>query len=515
MQKLLQQGTIPIDLAENTIEDCERVIHNFNSRIFFGSLVKENNAIAPAQLCHDLLLGNTLDFEKGSFANKLVADRMLFFVPAYYATQDRVFQYFTLFMNELKNVNNLTDEELGAFDYLFTTTKDYHCFCYKVGEIFKKSKGFSYIPLKLFRLAIVCNDQSTCITDAMTLEPRFEYTDLTMYTAFREDVLKCLFNLRYVTFGYNNFLGSCRISASNLRANEEMIKKEKEKEEQRERKLKELKRQVIRKNERPIMVRSRHPSHDELRDLHSTCRILIRLGSTTPTPPKMVDKCIEINNIEGVRTSSSKIRMKQAFAENGIPTSLWILPENEQDIRAFASQFNDKKNVKFVSKSEFGSRGEGNRLHESLEDLINFFNSGTNKYGRYIIEKYYSYSREYRLHVSSRGECFYACRKMLKNGTPSDQKWVRNDSTCVWILEENEMFDKPKTWDRIVQASVAAINAVGLDIGACDVRVNNEGQFIILETNSAPSFGDLTLEKYQEEIPKLAWDKMLKLSQSI
>jgi len=48
---------------------------------------------------------------------------------------------------------------------------------------------------------------------------------------------------------------------------------------------------------------------------------------------------------------------------------------------------------------------------------------------------------------------------------------------------------------------------------ACDVRVNNEGQFIILETNSAPSFGDMTLEKYQEEIPQLAWDKMMKASQ--
>ena len=97
---------------------------------------------------------------------------------------------------------------------------------------------------------------------------------------------------------------------------------------------------------------------------------------------------------------------------------------------------------------------------------------------------------------------------MLKSGTPEEQKWVRNDSTCVWILEENELFDKPKTWDLIVQECVKATRAVGLDVSAVDVRVNNEGQYIILETNSAPSFGDLTLDKYQEEIPQLAWYKI-------
>ena len=61
------------------------------------------------------------------------------------------------------------------------------------------------------------------------------------------------------------------------------------------------------------------------------------------------------------------------------------------------------------------------------------------------------------------------------------------------------------------------IQAVGLDIGAIDVRVQNEvtakgkkrnePDFIILETNSAPSFGEITTQKYLNEIPKVILKK--------
>ena len=55
--------------------------------------------------------------------------------------------------------------------------------------------------------------------------------------------------------------------------------------------------------------------------------------------------------------------------------------------------------------------------------------------------------------------------------------------------------------------------AVGLDIGAVDVKVqsstNNKGSrrespnFIILEINSAPSFGEITGTKYITEISRV------------
>jgi hypothetical protein len=132
----------------------------------------------------------------------------------------------------------------------------------------------------------------------------------------------------------------------------------------------------------------------------------------------------------------------------------------------------------------------------------------------YIFEKYYNYSREYRIHVD-KNECFYTCRKMLKSD--ATERWFRNDSNSVWILEENEAFDKPVNFDEIISESIKALNAVGLDFAAIDVRVQSSKDkngefrdlpdFIILETNSAPSMGQITEIKYKQQIPKILKNK--------
>ena len=100
---------------------------------------------------------------------------------------------------------------------------------------------------------------------------------------------------------------------------------------------------------------------------------------------------------------------------------------------------------------------------------------------------------------------------------------VRNDSNSVWVTQFDENnnlktdFDQPSNWTTIVSEAVKALEAVGLDIGAIDVKVQSRTtkkgavrenpEFIILETNSAPSFGDITLRKYKEEIPKILKEK--------
>jgi len=147
---------------------------------------------------------------------------------------------------------------------------------------------------------------------------------------------------------------------------------------------------------------------------------------------------------------------------------------------------------------------------EIKEKAIEWFNgkemNGKKRLGNYIIERYYNYNKEYRLHVSKDG-CFYTNRKMLK--TDAEERWFRNDSNSVWIREENPKFEKPRNWGVIVNECVKALNAVGLDLGACDVRVqskNDRPDFIICEINSAPSFGEITLTKYQNEIKKICAD---------
>lgn len=286
-----------------------------------------------------------------------------------------------------------------------------------------------------------------------------------------------------------------------------------------------------------INVRSRHPSHDALREVVGRLpfRTAVRFGSSWAGDEF---RRVECNTVEAVKRSADKLAMKEAFSANNILTADWYIEHQGIGNGGWI-----KKGVPLgqgdttignlpcpiVAKHRFGSRGTGNTLLQDEASLSRWLAANQGRLQNYIFEKFYNYSREYRLHVTEDG-CFYACRKMLKSDTPEADRWYRNDSNSVWVTEfekttdqqgnftgfttqPNEEFDKPVNWAEIVQQSVAALKAVGLDIGAIDVRVqsakdkrgNNRTrcEFIILETNSAPSFGEITLVKYQEEIPKI------------
>lgn len=258
-----------------------------------------------------------------------------------------------------------------------------------------------------------------------------------------------------------------------------------------------------------LTVWSRHPSHAGLRGLDISKPTTIRFGYRIKNNDEKPKTEYSINSVEAIQNSASKFRMKQKFSENNVKTGDWVIPNNEQELSDFCDKY---KESKFIVKSEMGSRGEGLVLFNNKEEVIKWFNTpyvklNKKKYGNYLVEKYYNFSREYRLHVNKYG-CFYTCRKMLRED--AENRWYRNDDNCVWIVEENDMFQKPLNWDKIVAECVNALNAVGLDFGACDVLVqaqrNNKQEirkdpdFIICEINSAPGLGNVGLEVYKKEI---------------
>jgi len=281
-------------------------------------------------------------------------------------------------------------------------------------------------------------------------------------------------------------------------------------------------------------IRSRHPSHNTLREKgifpFLPFKSVVRLGSFTDMKDSVTNggNRIELNTIQAIKNSANKGLMKTCFSNNNIITADWWSYGGEWDgSHAFFLENNSEEapyelsDLPFpiISKNIFGSRGKGNIKHDNIDSLLKFIEQKGDKLKDYIFEKFYNYNREYRLHVTEEG-CFYTCRKMLKQDTPEEKRWYRNNDHCVWFMEDNEKFDKPKNWDIIVKESVEALKAVGLDFGAIDLRIqsskNKEGiiredpKFIIVEINSAPSFGEKTLIKYIEIIPKLLINKYKK-----
>lgn len=237
------------------------------------------------------------------------------------------------------------------------------------------------------------------------------------------------------------------------------------------------------------------------------------MGSTTSTQeilpkrkPNSKKPLIEINSPEACVISNDKIKMKRRFTHGNIPTAEWFTVKDIESGKQKVAYWLIKWK-RIIVKHKHSSKGNGIYLIETIRDYENFVQRKDKPIQEYVFERYYTYSREYRLHITKYG-CFYANRKMLKND--AEVRWHRHDNNSVWIMEDNELFNKPNNWDEIVLACVNALKAIGLDIGAFDVKVQKSDvqnpKFIILESNSAPALGDITLEKYKNEITKIIED---------
>jgi glutathione synthase/RimK-type ligase-like ATP-grasp enzyme len=256
---------------------------------------------------------------------------------------------------------------------------------------------------------------------------------------------------------------------------------------------------------RYVKIRTRNHTASPLRNTipSNGHPVIFRMGTQTPTqevfPEENPSVVFEINTARACVISSDKLMMKRAFVLNDVKTADFML------LTDFLGGSEHEITLRYplIIKHRHSSKGKGIYLIQN-EDEINSFVEKHKNHKDYIIENYHKLSKEYRLHVTNDG-CFYACRKMLKND--ATDRWHRHDSNSVWIIQENPLFDKPSNWDEIVEHSTKALNAVGLDIGAVDVKCtsskNKKQDFIILEINSAPAFGEITTQKYINEIKNI------------
>lgn len=248
-------------------------------------------------------------------------------------------------------------------------------------------------------------------------------------------------------------------------------------------------------------IMSRHPSHrDVAPDLRRfPFRAVVRLGSyRTPTPQGVT---VTINSPEACNNAADKAKMKACFVTAEVKTA------QHWSVLDFVNIPDEEKRFPIVAKNIMGSRGTGVFLLKTLEEFNQWLSRPTRRGQQYIIEKFIDYGREYRLHVTEDG-CFYTCRKAMKRDTPDGDKWKFNCAHTVWLREDNAQFAKPSNWAEIEAECVKALKAVGLHVGAVDVKVSRKtrragSKFFILEINSAPSFGDLTREHYVKVLPEL------------
>lgn len=243
-----------------------------------------------------------------------------------------------------------------------------------------------------------------------------------------------------------------------------------------------------------LKVRSRNKSCAPLRLLTFPGNVVYRMGSVTPLNKiykKIPKQVLEINSVQACLLSSNKILMKKRFQKAKVCTAKWFTI-NDNDLHDQRIKFYLDKWDKIIAKRYNSSKGNEIYLITSYDDYIKFCNS-VDKVSKYVFEKYYTYTKEYRIHVT-KNKCFYASRKMLIKD--AQDRWHRHGNNSVFINEENPLFDKPENWNEIVKGCINALKSLGLDIAAFDVKVSKKGEYIIMESNSAPALGEQGIQKY-------------------
>jgi hypothetical protein len=257
---------------------------------------------------------------------------------------------------------------------------------------------------------------------------------------------------------------------------------------------------------------------------------VIRLGSSTPIEGTVAlgGRIIEINTIAAIANSANKKLMKQCFDHAGVMSADWFIRDRQGNFYLQQGIGVDpiltpiaELPYPLLAKGHMGSRGRMNHKFENQAELEAWMPHKDTSI--YIFEKYYNFTREYRLHVTAEG-CFYTCRKMLKRDAEKAGAWQRHDDNCVWFLETNPGFDKPANWDEIVENCKEALLSTELDIASFDVRVQSARdaqqrvrercEFIIIECNSASSLGEyrpgqpsVVATKYVEVLPRVILKK--------
>lgn len=113
-----------------------------------------------------------------------------------------------------------------------------------------------------------------------------------------------------------------------------------------------------------------------------------------------------------------------------------------------------------------------------------------------LITVYFNAKDEYRVHVIANQPVFVQ-RKGLRTDDQRPENpdfHVRNHANG-FIFQQNNINPPPV----VLQASVDAIKAIGLQFGAVDIRYNpNTETYAVLEINSAPALTGKTLEVYTD-----------------
>ena len=191
------------------------------------------------------------------------------------------------------------------------------------------------------------------------------------------------------------------------------------------------------------------------------------------------------NNSASIKKASVKSIARQLFVENEINCPLNITPNTERDKIVFP----------IIGRPLLHHQGKNFLTFNTWEEFIAHYN--VHKKDHYY-SNFVPKVKEFRAHVAQ--SKILALLEKPKPADPNQIVWNHAQNTEAWTVIGWDDYGKfgnlrpgaePTKNDlRLCQACVKAVHALGLDFGAVDVVVTEDGTPYVLEVNTAPELSN-------------------------
>lgn len=195
---------------------------------------------------------------------------------------------------------------------------------------------------------------------------------------------------------------------------------------------------------------------------------LIRWGSRTPT---MSAERV-LNDTPAIANASNKLRSLELMREAGIPVPDW-----DTDPEALV----ERTGYPILGRRRSHARGTDITLCLQRRDYI--------RRRRDYYVAYIPTNREYRLHVV--GDRVIRAQGKFLDVSEEYQPWMRNYSTGYRFRAPRRRLHSTR-----LDSAVQAVQALGLDFGAVDLIVADNGSHYVLEVNTSPACSPITGAAY-------------------
>jgi hypothetical protein len=197
-----------------------------------------------------------------------------------------------------------------------------------------------------------------------------------------------------------------------------------------------------------------------------------------------------LNKPENVRNATDKRRFFQIMGENGLSHNIPRWTDSRTEAREFFESYGlDTVYCRTLTR---GSQGRGVVVATSEEEIVPapLYTEGI------------KVDREVRVHVFKERVIDFAQKKKMSSESREERgiseepdEYVRNHGNG-WIFARSGV----EIPDSVKVCALQSVSTLGLDFGAVDVVINQQGVPKLLEVNTAPGLEGTTLESYKGAI---------------